>query len=149
VDNNYLDLGMNKSGFIHTLPSGRLISISQLLNKNIKFAQSLNQLALVCPLRTERINVILGALLGLGVVIYIKRKGSTNHKNQTHNLSIGVTKFSEPSSIAGSRHGFPWASSFTNCRRASGLAARLLANDGVMEIVSIPYFFLVTRESHY
>jgi hypothetical protein len=23
VDNNYLDLGMNKSGFIHTLPSGR------------------------------------------------------------------------------------------------------------------------------
>jgi hypothetical protein len=24
VDNNYLDLGMNKSGFIHTLPSGRL-----------------------------------------------------------------------------------------------------------------------------
>jgi hypothetical protein len=26
VDNNYLDLGMNKSGFIHTLPSGRLTS---------------------------------------------------------------------------------------------------------------------------
>jgi hypothetical protein len=26
VDNNYLDLGMNKSGFVHTLPSGRLIS---------------------------------------------------------------------------------------------------------------------------
>jgi hypothetical protein len=25
VDNNYLDLGMNKSGFVHTLPSGRLI----------------------------------------------------------------------------------------------------------------------------
>jgi hypothetical protein len=24
VDNNYLDLGINKSGFIHTLPSGRL-----------------------------------------------------------------------------------------------------------------------------
>jgi hypothetical protein len=24
VDNNYLDLGMNKSGFIHTLPGGRL-----------------------------------------------------------------------------------------------------------------------------
>jgi hypothetical protein len=24
VDNNYLDLGMSKSGFIHTLPSGRL-----------------------------------------------------------------------------------------------------------------------------
>jgi hypothetical protein len=24
VDNNYLDLGMNKSGFIHTLPIGRL-----------------------------------------------------------------------------------------------------------------------------
>jgi hypothetical protein len=24
VDNNYLDLGRNKSGFIHTLPSGRL-----------------------------------------------------------------------------------------------------------------------------
>jgi hypothetical protein len=23
VDNNYLDLGMNKSGFVHTLPSGR------------------------------------------------------------------------------------------------------------------------------
>jgi hypothetical protein len=23
VDNNYLDLGMRKSGFIHTLPSGR------------------------------------------------------------------------------------------------------------------------------
>jgi hypothetical protein len=27
VDNNYLDLGMNKSGFVHTLPSGRLIYI--------------------------------------------------------------------------------------------------------------------------
>jgi hypothetical protein len=26
VDNNYLDLGMSKSGFIHTLPSGRLTS---------------------------------------------------------------------------------------------------------------------------
>jgi hypothetical protein len=25
VDNNYLDLGMNKSGFVHALPSGRLI----------------------------------------------------------------------------------------------------------------------------
>jgi hypothetical protein len=25
VDNNYLNLGMNKSGFVHTLPSGRLI----------------------------------------------------------------------------------------------------------------------------
>jgi hypothetical protein len=25
VDNNYLDLGMNKSGFVHTLPSGRLM----------------------------------------------------------------------------------------------------------------------------
>jgi hypothetical protein len=24
VDNNYLDLGMNKSGFVHTLPCGRL-----------------------------------------------------------------------------------------------------------------------------
>jgi hypothetical protein len=24
VDNNYLDLGMNKSGFIHTLPGGKL-----------------------------------------------------------------------------------------------------------------------------
>jgi hypothetical protein len=24
VDNNYLDLGMNKSGFVHTLPGGRL-----------------------------------------------------------------------------------------------------------------------------
>jgi hypothetical protein len=24
VDNNYLDLGMNKSGFIHIFPSGRL-----------------------------------------------------------------------------------------------------------------------------
>jgi hypothetical protein len=24
VDNNYLDLGMNKSGFVHTLPSARL-----------------------------------------------------------------------------------------------------------------------------
>jgi hypothetical protein len=25
VNNNYLDLGMSKSGFIHTLPSGRLM----------------------------------------------------------------------------------------------------------------------------
>jgi hypothetical protein len=24
VDNNYLDLGMNKSGFVRTLPDGRL-----------------------------------------------------------------------------------------------------------------------------
>jgi hypothetical protein len=24
MDNNYLDLGMNKSGFVHTLPDGRL-----------------------------------------------------------------------------------------------------------------------------
>jgi hypothetical protein len=28
VDNNYLDLGMSKSGFIHILHSGRLNSIS-------------------------------------------------------------------------------------------------------------------------
>jgi hypothetical protein len=27
VDNNYLDLGMNKSGFVHILPSGRLMDI--------------------------------------------------------------------------------------------------------------------------
>jgi hypothetical protein len=27
VDNNYLDLGMSKNGFIHTLPSGRLIAV--------------------------------------------------------------------------------------------------------------------------
>jgi hypothetical protein len=27
VDNNYLNLSMNKSGFIHTLPIGRLILI--------------------------------------------------------------------------------------------------------------------------
>jgi hypothetical protein len=27
VDNNYLDLGMNKSGFVHTLPSGRLTQV--------------------------------------------------------------------------------------------------------------------------
>jgi hypothetical protein len=30
VDNNYLDLGMSKSGFIHTLPSGRLSPVIQL-----------------------------------------------------------------------------------------------------------------------
>jgi hypothetical protein len=30
VDNNYLDSGMSKSGFIHTLPSGRLTSSSSL-----------------------------------------------------------------------------------------------------------------------
>jgi hypothetical protein len=29
VDNNYLDLGMNKSGFVHTLPSGRLNHIGK------------------------------------------------------------------------------------------------------------------------
>jgi hypothetical protein len=28
VDNNYLDLGMNKSGFVHTLPSGRFNATS-------------------------------------------------------------------------------------------------------------------------
>jgi hypothetical protein len=33
VDNNYLDLGMNKSGFVHTLPSGRLTSVS--MNKYV------------------------------------------------------------------------------------------------------------------
>jgi hypothetical protein len=27
VDNNYLNLGMNKSGFVHTLPSGRLTPV--------------------------------------------------------------------------------------------------------------------------
>jgi hypothetical protein len=27
VDNNYLDLGMNESGFVHTLPIGRLTSV--------------------------------------------------------------------------------------------------------------------------
>jgi hypothetical protein len=27
VDNNYLDLGMNQSGFVHTLPSGRLSTL--------------------------------------------------------------------------------------------------------------------------
>jgi hypothetical protein len=37
VDNIYLDLGMNKSGFVHTLPSGRLNNrtpISHLKNEN-------------------------------------------------------------------------------------------------------------------
>jgi hypothetical protein len=28
VNNNCLDLGMNKSGFVHTLPGGRLIFIA-------------------------------------------------------------------------------------------------------------------------
>jgi hypothetical protein len=31
VDNNYLDLGMNKSGFVHTLPSGRLNNSHELV----------------------------------------------------------------------------------------------------------------------
>jgi hypothetical protein len=29
VDNNYLDLGMNKSEFVHTLPSGRLTFVGE------------------------------------------------------------------------------------------------------------------------
>jgi hypothetical protein len=29
VDNNYLDLGVHKSGFVYTLPSGRLINKRQ------------------------------------------------------------------------------------------------------------------------
>jgi hypothetical protein len=36
VDNNYLDLGMSKSGFIHTLPSGRLTGISSLKNSPLQ-----------------------------------------------------------------------------------------------------------------
>jgi hypothetical protein len=32
VDNNYLDLGMNKSGFVHTLPvAGLLVGISSFI----------------------------------------------------------------------------------------------------------------------
>jgi hypothetical protein len=32
VDNNYLDLGMNKSGFVHTLPvAGLLAGISSFI----------------------------------------------------------------------------------------------------------------------
>jgi hypothetical protein len=34
VDNNYLDLGMNKSGFVHTFPSGRLTHGRQEVNSN-------------------------------------------------------------------------------------------------------------------
>jgi hypothetical protein len=30
VDNNYLDLSMSQSGFIHTLPSGRLTTLDVL-----------------------------------------------------------------------------------------------------------------------
>jgi hypothetical protein len=30
VDNNNLDLGINKSGFVHTLPRGRLNSLDTL-----------------------------------------------------------------------------------------------------------------------
>jgi hypothetical protein len=33
VDNNYLDLDMNKSGFVHTLPSGRLRFVCQKATK--------------------------------------------------------------------------------------------------------------------
>jgi hypothetical protein len=35
VDNNHLDLGMNKSGFVHTLPSGRLSRITMIFIKYI------------------------------------------------------------------------------------------------------------------
>jgi hypothetical protein len=43
VDNNYLDLGMNKSVFVHTLPSGRLTDPS---NRGINKANTVNQLAI-------------------------------------------------------------------------------------------------------
>jgi hypothetical protein len=36
VDNNYLDLGMNKSGFVHTLPSGSLTTILNHLGEKIE-----------------------------------------------------------------------------------------------------------------
>jgi hypothetical protein len=36
VDNNYLDLGMNKSGFVHTLPSGRLNSHPKQLTQKVE-----------------------------------------------------------------------------------------------------------------
>jgi hypothetical protein len=42
VDNNYLDLGMNKSGFVHTLPSGRLTSGSTLVDRAVLNKQILN-----------------------------------------------------------------------------------------------------------
>jgi hypothetical protein len=35
VDNNYLDLGMNKSGFVHTLPSGRLNPLALWMKENV------------------------------------------------------------------------------------------------------------------
>jgi hypothetical protein len=36
VDNNVLDLGMNRSGFVHTLPSGRLNTSIQ-TSKGVSF----------------------------------------------------------------------------------------------------------------
>jgi hypothetical protein len=39
VDNNYLDLGMNKSGFVQTLPSGRLNgSVPHIMVLSLKLA---------------------------------------------------------------------------------------------------------------
>jgi hypothetical protein len=34
VDNNYLDLGMNKSGFVHTLPMAGLVKMPHHVTEN-------------------------------------------------------------------------------------------------------------------
>jgi hypothetical protein len=43
VDNNYLDLGMNKSGFVHTLPVAALIPLQHYLTQKSPLQYSLTQ----------------------------------------------------------------------------------------------------------
>jgi hypothetical protein len=50
VDNNYLDLGMSKSGFIHTLLSGRLTS-----DPPLAIFRELPPLAILVPLLVLRV----------------------------------------------------------------------------------------------
>jgi hypothetical protein len=42
VDNNYLDLGMNQSGFVHTLPSSRLTCTPLLMHSPKPFFSNIH-----------------------------------------------------------------------------------------------------------
>jgi hypothetical protein len=50
VDNNYLDLGMNKSGIVHTFPSARLILRCQCHPQDYECQQRIINLNSICTL---------------------------------------------------------------------------------------------------
>jgi hypothetical protein len=54
VNNNYLDLGTNKSGFVHTLPSGRLKNHHHGLSTGFRLREASSASRLIEPAAVAR-----------------------------------------------------------------------------------------------